>query len=92
MNKIKLVAKIAERTEMTKKDTEKMLIAFQDVVKELLTNGEKISLSGFGTFEIVERASRIGRNPKTNETIQIAASKSPKFKPAKALKDVVNGR
>ena len=92
MNKTELVTAMAEKAELSKQDAEKALTAFTNIVADTLVDGNRVAITGFGTFEIVERASRIGRNPKTNETIQIAASKSPKFKPAKALKDVVNGR
>lgn len=90
MNKTELVAAIAEKTELSKKDAEKALKAFTDVVAEELKKGEKIQLVGFGTFEVSERAAREGRNPQTGETMTIAASKSPKFKAGKALKDAVN--
>ena len=90
MNKQQLIAAIAEKSELTKVDTEKALKAFIDTVTEELKNGGKVQLVGFGTFEVVERAERQGRNPKTGETITIAASKSPKFKAGKALKDIVN--
>ncbi|MDO5294759.1 MAG: HU family DNA-binding protein [bacterium] len=90
MNKTELVAAIAERTELSKKDSEKVLKAFVDVVTEELTKGEKIQLVGFGTFEVSERAAREGRNPQTGKTMTIAASKAPKFKAGKALKDAVN--
>lgn len=90
MNKTELVAAIAERTEISKKDSEKVLKAFIDVVTEELTKGEKIQLVGFGTFEVSERAAREGRNPQTGDTMVIAASKAPKFKAGKALKDAVN--
>ncbi|MBQ4059382.1 MAG: HU family DNA-binding protein [Lachnospiraceae bacterium] len=90
MNKTELVAAMAEKTELSKKDAEKALKAFTDVVAEELTKGEKIQLVGFGTFEVVERPAREGRNPKTGESMKIAASKAPKFKAGKALKDVVN--
>ena len=90
MNKAELVTAIAEKTELSKKDSEKALKAFIDVVTEELTKGEKIQLVGFGTFEVSERAAREGRNPKTGETMMIAASKAPKFKAGKALRDVVN--
>lgn len=91
MNKAELVAAIAERTAFSKKDSEKALKAFIDVVTEKLAKGEKVQLVGFGTFEVVERPARTGRNPLTKETINIAASKAPKFKAGKALKDVING-
>ena len=90
MNKAELVAAIAEKTELSKKDSEKALKAFIDVVTEELTKGEKVQLVGFGTFEVSARPARTGRNPQTKETITIAASKAPKFKAGKALKDVIN--
>lgn len=90
MNKTELVAAIAEKTELSKKDAEKALKAFTDVVAEELAKGEKIQLVGFGTFEVAERPEREGRNPRTGETMKIPASKAPKFKAGKALKDVVN--
>ena len=90
MNKTELVAAIAEKTELSKKDVEKALKAFTDVVAEELKKGEKIQLVGFGTFEVAERPARTGRNPMTGKTIEIAASKSPKFKAGKALKDSLN--
>lgn len=89
MNKVELVAAIAEKSELTKVDTEKALKAFIDTVTEELKNGGKVQLVGFGTFEVAERAARKGRNPKTSEEIMIPASKSPKFKAGKALKDIV---
>ena len=91
MNKTELVAAMAEQADMTKKDVEKALTAFTEVVAKELRNGGKIQLVGFGTFEVAERAAREGRNPQSGETMQIAASKAPKFKAGKALKDVVNG-
>lgn len=90
MNKTELVAAMAEKTELSKKDAEKALKAFTDVVADELAKGEKIQLVGFGTFEVASRPAREGRNPKTGETMKIAASKAPKFKAGKALKDVVN--
>ena len=90
MNKTELVAAIAEQAEISKKDAEKALKAFTDVVAEELKKGEKIQLVGFGTFEVSERAAREGRNPQTGETMTIAASKAPKFKAGKALKDMIN--
>ena len=90
MNKTELVAAIAEKAELSKKDAEKALKAFTETVAETLQNGDKIQLVGFGTFEVAERAAREGRNPKTGETMPIAASKTPKFKAGKALKDMVN--
>ena len=90
MNKTELVAAIAEKTELSKKDAEKALKAFTDVVAEELKKGAKIQLFGFGTFEVAERPEREGRNPSTGKAMKIAASKSPKFKAGKALKDTVN--
>lgn len=90
MNKAELVTAIAERTELSKKDSEKALKAFIDVVTDELKKGEKIQLVGFGTFEVTNRAAREGRNPQTGKTMTIAASKAPKFKAGKALKDVIN--
>ena len=90
MNKTELVAAIAKKTELSKKDAEKALKAFTDVVAEELKKVEKIQWVGFGTFEVTERAERIGRNPKTKEEMIIEASKAPKFKAGKALKDAVN--
>ena len=90
MNKTELISAMSENANMTKVDAEKALKAFIDTVTEELKNGEKIQLVGFGTFEVAERAERQGRNPKTGEAITIPASKSPKFKAGKALKDIVN--
>lgn len=92
MNKTELVAAMAEQTNLSKKDAEAALKAFVDVVSEELKKGEKVQLVGFGTFEVSERAAREGRNPQTGETMEIKASKTPKFKAGKALKDVVNGK
>ena len=90
MNKTELVAAIAEQAEISKKDAEKALKAFTDVVAEELVKGEKIQLVGFGTFEVSERKEREGRNPKSGEKMTISASRTPKFKAGKALKDQVN--
>ena len=90
MNKTELIAAMAEKAEISKKDAEAALKAFTDVVTEELKKGEKIQLVGFGTFEVSERAARTGRNPQTGEEMPIAASKAPKFKAGKALKDSVN--
>lgn len=92
MNKSELVTAIAEKSELSKKDAEKALKAFVEVVTEELTNDGKIQLVGFGTFEVSNRPERQGINPATKEPITIAASKAPKFKAGKALKDAVNGR
>lgn len=90
MNKTELVAAISEKTELTKKDSEKALKALIDVVAEELKKGEKVQLVGFGTFEVSERAARTGKNPQTGAEIKIDACKAPKFKAGKALKDAVN--
>ena len=90
MNKTELIAAVAEKAEISKKDSEKALKAFIDVVTDELKAGGKIQLVGFGTFEVSERAAREGRNPQTGETMQISASKAPKFKAGKALKDAIN--
>ena len=90
MNKAELVSAIADKAELSKKDAEAALKAFTDVVTEDLQKGEKRQLVGFGTFEVSERAARTGRNPQTGEEMTIPASKAPKFKAGKALKDLVN--
>ena len=90
MNKTELIAAVAEKAEISKKDAEKAVKAFTDVVSEELVNGGKIQLVGFGTFEVSERPAREGCNPRTGETMTIAATKTPKFKVGKALKDMVN--
>lgn len=90
MNKTELIAAVAENADMTKKDAEKAVKAFIDVVTEELKKGEKVQIVGFGTFEVSERAAREGRNPHTGEPMPIAASKAPKFKAGKALKDAMN--
>ena len=90
MNKTELVAAMAEQTNLSKKDAEAALKAFIDVVSEELKKGEKVQLVGFGTFEVSERAAREGRNPQTGETMEIKASKTPKFRAGKALKDMMN--
>ena len=90
MNKTELVAAMAEQTQLSKKDAEAALKAFIDVVSEEMKKGEKVQLVGFGTFEVSERAAREGRNPQTGETMEIKASKTPKFKAGKALKDMMN--
>ncbi len=89
MNKSELVAAIAEKAEISKKDADKALAAFIDTVGAQLKKGNKIQLVGFGTFEIRKRAARTGINPQTKKTIKIAASKNPVFKAGKALKDAV---
>ncbi len=88
MNKTELVAAIAEKTELSKKDAEAALKAFVDVVSDELKKGEKVQLVGFGTFEVSERAA--SKEKSSEKTMKIEASKSPKFKAGKALKDLVN--
>ena len=90
MNKTELIAAVAEKAEIYKKDAEKAVKAFTDAVAEELAKGGKVQLVGFGNFEVSERPAREGRNPRTGETMTIAASKTPKFKPGKALKDEIN--
>ena len=89
MNRVELIAAMAEKSGLTKKDAEKALAAFTTVVAETLKADEKISLVGFGTFETKARAERQGINPKTKEKIVIAASKAPSFKAGKSLKDMI---
>lgn len=90
MNKAELVAAIAEKAELSKKDAEASVKAFTEVIAEELKKGEKVTLVGFGTFEVSERAARTGRNPQTGAEMTIPASKAPKFKAGKALKDMIN--
>ncbi len=90
MNKSELVAAMAEKADMPKKDAEKALKAFVETVEGELKSGNKVQLVGFGTFEVIERKKREGRNPSTKEKIIIPASKAPKFKAGKALKEAVN--
>ena len=91
MNKTELVAAMVNQKNLAKKDVEAVLNSFMEVVTKELQDGEKVQLVGFGTFEVAERAARTGRNPSTKEVIEIPASKAPKFKAGKALKDAVNG-
>lgn len=90
MKKAELVAAIAAKADLKKADAQKALDAFVEVVGEELAKGEKIQLTGFGTFEVSERAAREGRNPSNGESMTIAACKAPKFKAGKGLKDIVN--
>lgn len=90
MNKTELITAMSQASGVSKKDTEMVLKAFTDVLSNELKKGEKIQLMGFGTFELSERAAREGRNPSTGEIMQIAASKTLKFKASKALKDMIN--
>ena len=90
MNKIEFIAAVAEQAGLSKKYAEKAVKAYNEVVAAELAKGGKVQLVGFGTFEVSERPEREGRNPKSGETMMIAASKAPKFKAGKALKDQVN--
>ncbi|MCR5213568.1 MAG: HU family DNA-binding protein [Eubacterium sp.] len=90
MNKTELVAAIAEKSGLTKADSEKALKGFMDAVEEALKAGDKVQLVGFGTFEVKETAARTGHNPRTGEPLNIEASKAPKFKAGKAFKDALN--
>ena len=92
MNRTELIAKVQENIdiEVSKKDLTTILDGIIDTIKVNVASGEKIAIVGFGSFEVVERAARTGRNPKDGSTIQIPASKSPKFKASKNFKDVVN--
>ena len=89
MNKTELIAAVAEKAELSKKDAEAAVSAAIDAITAALSQDEKVQLVGFGSFEVKARAERVGRNPKTKETIQIPASKTPVFKAGKALKDAV---
>ena len=91
MNKTQLIEAVAAKADIKKKDAEAAVNAFVDVIADALKAGDKVQLVGFGTFEVKTRAARDGRNPKTGETIKIAASKSPAFSAGKGLKDTVNG-
>ena len=90
MNKTELVASVAEATSLSKKDAENAVSAVIASITQSLTEGEKVQIAGFGTFEVRERSERIGRDPRTSEEIIIPASKTPAFKAGKALKDSVN--
>ncbi|MGI6578118.1 MAG: HU family DNA-binding protein [Eubacteriales bacterium] len=92
MNKTDFVNAVAEKANLSKKDAEKALNAVLDVIKETLAEGEKIQLVGFGSFEVRDRAARIGHNPRTKEVIEIPATRLPVFKPGKALKSAVEGK
>lgn len=89
MTKPELVKAVATEAEMTNKDAEKAVNAMLEVITDALVRGEKVQLIGFGTFEITERAAREGRNPQTGESVHIEASRAPKFKAGKALKDAL---
>lgn len=90
MNKTELITAIAEKSGLTRKESEAALKAFIDTVEDALVKGKKVQLVGFGTFEVRERAAREGRNPRTKEVIQIPACKAPAFKAGSALKDKIN--
>ncbi|HHV06682.1 MAG TPA: HU family DNA-binding protein [Firmicutes bacterium] len=90
LNKTELVSAVAEKTGLTKKDSEKAVGALFEVVTETLSTGERVQVVGFGTFEVRDRAARKGRNPQTGEVIDIAAAKVPAFKAGKALREAVN--
>ena len=90
MNKMELVAAVAKNADLSKKDADAAVKAVFDAISEALAEGDRVQLIGFGTFEVAERPAREGRNPRTGETMKIAATKSPKFKAGKALKDKVN--
>ncbi len=90
MNKTELIAAIAEKTGLSKKDSEAAVSAVVDTITEALKAEDKVQLVGFGSFEVKKRAARTGRNPQTGETIEIAAAKLPVFKAGKALKDAID--
>ena len=90
MNKTELVAIVAEKIGMTKKDAERVINATVETITETLAEGEKVQVSGFGIFEVKAREARVGRNPRTKETIQIPATRLPAFKASKALKEIVS--
>ena len=90
MNKTELIAAVAEKTGMTKKDAERVINATVDTITDTLNQGEKVQMSGFGIFEVKAREARVGRNPRTKETIQIPATRLPAFKASRALKDLIS--
>ena len=90
MNKTELVAVVAEKSGLTKKDAERVVSATFETITAQLQKGEKVQISGFGIFEVKKREARVGRNPRTKEAIEIPASNAPVFKPSKALKDTVS--
>ena len=92
MNKSELITAMSEKSSVSKKDCEAALDAFVSAVGDALKSGDKVQMVGFGTFEVRERAARFGRDPRTGESMEIAASKAPAFKAGQALKDAVNGR
>lgn len=92
MNRVGLIAAIADQAQLTQKDAKKAVEAVFSTISDSLTKGDKVRIIGFGTFEVRDRKGREGRNPRTNEPIQIEASKTPAFKAGKQLKDLVNGK
>lgn len=90
MNKTEMIENVAKATGMKKKDIEAVMVAFVDTIEQALVNGEKVQISGLGSFDVKERAERVGRNPKTKEKITIPASKYPAFSASKSLKEAVN--
>ena len=92
MTKTELINEVANKTGLTKKDAEKAVSAVIESITDAMSMGDKVQLVGFGTFEVRERGARTGRDPRTNQEIQIPASKAPAFKAGKALKDTVNGK
>jgi DNA-binding protein HU-beta len=92
MNKQEIVSAISTSADLTKKDAEKFLSAFENVITQALAEGKKVQLVGFVTIDVVERAEREGRNPQSGQPMKIAASKAPRFKAGKSLRDAVNGK
>ena len=92
MNKSELITEVAEKTGLTKKDAEGAVKAVIDTITDAMIQGDKVQLVGFGTFEVRERAARFGRDPRTGESMEIAASTAPAFKAGQGLKDAVNGK
>ena len=90
MNKVELIAAVAEKAGLSKKDSDKAVAAVLESIVDALASGDKVQLVGFGTFEVRAREARTGRNPRTKETIQIPASKQPVFKAGKSCKDAVS--
>ena len=89
MNKTELIAAVAEKTGLTKKDAERVINATVDSITESMVKGDKVQISGFGIFEVKARDARVGRNPRTKQTIQIPATRLPAFKASKTLKDLI---
>ena len=90
MNKVELIAAVAEKAGLSKKDSDKAVAAVLESIVDALASGDKVQLVGFGSFEVKSRAARTGRNPRTKEVVEIPASKVPVFKAGKALKDAVD--